>query len=53
MMEFQKKSGYVDIFIENMKILSGDYAEYLDKLHESNDYFLKEYPDAADILGYF
>lgn len=52
MQDFQKASGYVDVFIESMKILSGEYAEYLDKLHKINDRFLQEYPDAADILGY-
>lgn len=51
-LEFQKASGYVDVFIENMKILSCEYAEYSRKLHESNELFLREYPDAAEILGY-
>lgn len=53
MLEFQKASGYVDIFIKNMKILSREYSEYHQKLHESNDIFLREYPNAADILGYY
>jgi len=53
MLEFQKASGYVDVFIENMKILSREYSEYLEKLRESNDLFLREYPNAADILGYY
>jgi len=53
MLEFQKTSGYVDVFIENMKILSREYSEYLEKLRESNDLFLREYPNAADILGYY
>lgn len=53
MLEFQKASGYVDIFIENMKILSHEYSVYHKKLHEFNDIFLREYPDAADILGYY
>lgn len=52
MLDFQKASGYVDVFIENMKILSREYAEYLEKLHKSNELFLREYPEAADILGY-
>lgn len=52
MLEFQKASGYVDVFIENMKILSREYSEYHKKLHESNDSFLREYSNAADILGY-
>lgn len=52
MLEFQKASGYAENFIENMKILSHDYAEYSKKLRESNELFLQECPDAADILGY-
>jgi len=51
MLEFQKASGYVDVFIENIKILSSEYSEYHKKLNESNDLFLREYPDAANILG--
>lgn len=53
MLDFQKASGYVDVFIENMKILSHEYSEYHKKLHELNDIFLRDYPDAADILGYY
>jgi len=52
MLDFQKASGYVDIFIENMKILSREYSEYHEKLREFNDLFLREYPNAVDILGY-
>lgn len=51
--EFQKASGYLNIFIENIKILSSEYLEYHTKLNESNDLFLRQYPDAADILGYY
>jgi len=51
MTKFQKESGYVDIFIKNMKVLSRGYAEYYGKLQDSNAVFLQEYPEAADILG--
>jgi len=53
MLEFQKASGYYDALIENMKILSREYSKYHEKLYESNDLLLREYPDAADILGYY
>jgi hypothetical protein len=52
MQQFQSSSGYMDVFLENMKILSGQYAAYSEKLRESNAIFLQEYPDAAKILGY-
>lgn len=40
--EFFISSGYYDIFIPNMKILSSDYREYQDKLVELNELMSKE-----------
>ena len=40
--EFFISSGYYDIFISNMKILSSDYREYQDKLVELNELMSKE-----------
>lgn len=47
LMQFQKSSGYYDIFIPNLKILSPSYRKYSEKLHEANVVFLKKYPEAA------
>jgi DNA-binding transcriptional MerR regulator len=41
---FQKSSGYYDVFIPNLKILSTSYREYFEKLMLANDRFLSENP---------
>lgn len=43
LLEFQQQSGYYDIFIENLKILSDSYREYFEKLQVANEKFLKNY----------
>lgn len=40
--EFFNSSGYYDIFIPNMKILSREYSEYHNKLNEFNELMSKE-----------
>ncbi len=40
--EFFNSTGYYDIFIPNMKILSSEYKEYHDKLMKLNDKLSKE-----------
>ena len=40
--EFFNSSGYYDIFLPNMKILSSEYKEYHDKLIKLNDKLSKE-----------
>ncbi len=50
-LEFQRASGYTEVFIENMKLLSRDYAQHLEKLRQANELFLSEYPEAAGLLG--
>lgn len=42
--EFQRKSGYYDVFLANMKILSPSYNQYQNKLSEMNRKFLQQYP---------
>lgn len=51
LLKFQQESGYYDIFIENLKILSESYREYLEKLHAANKAFLEKYPHAANIYS--
>jgi hypothetical protein len=46
-MDFQKQSGYKEIFIANMKILSPGYAAYMDMLEAANARMLEKYPAAA------
>ena len=40
--DFFSSSGYYDIFLPNMKIISSDYREYHDKLTELNERLSKE-----------
>lgn len=45
LLDFQKQSGYQEVFIENIKILSASYREYFDRLQALNDKFMQEYPE--------
>lgn len=53
LVEFQKSSGYDEIFVENLKILSPSYLEYSEKLQEANKILLERYPQTAKILQNF
>ncbi|MCX7883936.1 MAG: MerR family transcriptional regulator [Caloramator sp.] len=43
LLKFQQESGYYDIFIENLKILSDSYREYFEKLQAANKIFIDKY----------
>jgi len=49
LLKFQQESGYYDVFIENLKILSESYSEYFKKLQAANKAFLDKYPCAEKI----
>ncbi len=49
MLDFQKNSGYKEVFIENMKKLSPEYAEYIVKLEEANRIFIEKFPKANNL----
>ncbi|MGW8114194.1 MerR family transcriptional regulator [Caproicibacterium sp. NSD3] len=49
MIDFQRSSGYSDIFIPNLKILSKSYTEYMQKLQTANDKFMKRFPKSKTI----
>lgn len=51
LLKFQQESGYYDIFIENLKILSPAYKEYIEKLQAANKVFLDKYPEAGNIYN--
>jgi len=48
--EFNDSSGYYDIFIPAMKILSPAYAEYCRQSELANERLLEQYPEAGRIL---
>ncbi|MBL4937033.1 MerR family transcriptional regulator [Clostridium sp. YIM B02515] len=51
LLDFNKTSGYYDIFIPNLKILSSSYREYSSKLHEANKLFVERYPEMKNLYN--
>ena len=49
LLEFQKASGYQEVFIANMKLLSTSYSEYHLMLKEANDKFIQRFPASENI----
>jgi DNA-binding transcriptional MerR regulator len=49
LLKFQQESGYYDIFIENLKILSDSYREFFEKLQAANKAFVNKYPQFDNI----
>lgn len=49
--QFQKNSGYRDIFIANLKKLSPSYNAYLSELESANEKFIEIYPQAKQMYG--
>ena len=46
--QFNNQSGYNDVFIPAMKVLSSSYRQYHDDLLKANDIFIKQYGDTLD-----
>lgn len=49
-MEFQQSSGYKELFIENLKMISPDYKMYTEKIQEANQKLQERYPDINDVF---
>jgi len=49
--QFRKNSGYHDVFIANLMILSPAYKAYCERLEAANAVFLERYPQARAIYG--
>lgn len=49
MTQFQKNSGYHDVFIPNLMILSPAYKAYCERLEAANAVFMEKYPQAGAI----
>lgn len=49
--EFNKTSGYYDVFIPAMKRLSRSYSDYFRKLEKANSTFLIQYPESNLMEG--
>lgn len=44
LLDFQQSSGYYDLFIPNLKILSKSYERHLSKLQKANDVLMAQFP---------
>ncbi|AKG33365.1 MerR family transcriptional regulator [Paenibacillus durus] len=51
LIEFQQSSGYYDVFIHNLQILSSSYRKYQDQLRQADKEFFNQYPDAENGFG--
>ncbi|WP_037284346.1 MerR family transcriptional regulator [Saccharibacillus sacchari] len=51
MREFQRRSGYAEVFIPNLIVLSPDYREYQNKLVQANKELLAAFPESLRVLG--
>lgn len=45
--DFQRTSGYLDVFLPAMKLLSPSYADYSAAMEQANEQLLAQYPDIA------
>ncbi len=45
--QFQRQSGYEDVFLPNLRRLSPSYRAYMERLEAANAVFLSRYPEAA------
>ncbi|WP_213506848.1 MerR family transcriptional regulator [Paenibacillus faecis] len=47
--EFQKQSGYNERLVNNMKVLSPKYADYVAAIESANEHFFRAFPQSKDI----
>lgn len=51
MTAFQQRSGYQDVFLHNLQILSRSYRAYLAELEEANEWFRARFPSWQNSSG--
>ncbi|GIP24722.1 MerR family transcriptional regulator [Paenibacillus sp. J22TS3] len=49
--DFQKQSGYYERLVDNLKVLSPNYAKYLTEGETANEQFFRIFPNSKDIYG--
>ncbi|WP_068620348.1 MerR family transcriptional regulator [Paenibacillus tuaregi] len=49
--DFQKQSGYYERLVDNLKVLSPNYAKYLTEWETANEQFFRIFPNSKDIYG--
>lgn len=47
--DFQKRSGYEEVFIKNMRELSPSYCKHIERLEKANIIMLEKYPQLKDL----
>lgn len=47
--DFQKQSGYIDVFLKNMRKLSPAYQQAMEKMEAANARLLERYPDCGAV----
>jgi DNA-binding transcriptional MerR regulator len=52
MINFQKESGYHEMLIGNIKILSNSYTEYLERVEKADAKLLEKFPQAKDMYNF-
>jgi DNA-binding transcriptional MerR regulator len=50
LVKLQQSSGYKEILITNLKILSRSYREFSEKLQEANQWFMEKYPQTEKFV---
>ena len=51
LINFQQQSGYYDVLIHNLKILSPSYLEYTENMILANQRFIEKYPHAGELYS--
>ncbi|MTI49948.1 MAG: MerR family transcriptional regulator [Firmicutes bacterium] len=49
LLDFQESSGYYDVFLTNLKIISPSYQEYIKRFEKANQAFIKKYPNSENL----
>lgn len=49
LLDFQRRSGYQEVLLENLKVLSCAYRDYTERLQRANAAFYKRFPEAQSL----
>lgn len=49
LLDFQRRSGYQEVLLENLKVLSCAYRDYMERLQRANAAFYKRFPEAQSL----
>lgn len=49
LLDFQRRSGYKEVLLENLKVLSRAYRDYTERLQRANEAFYQRFPEAQSL----